>query len=131
MFDASVLIHPMLFCILVLILARRWRKPALPYPPGPKGYPILGNALDLPTSIPICENFVSLANKHGTPQLRSISCIYRDRLLTGTDILYLRVLGDDMVVLSSSEAISDLLEKRSSIYSDRVSHSITILTIHF
>lgn len=46
---------------------------------------------------------------------------------TDTDVLYLRVMGNDMVVLSSHEAISDLLEKRSSIYSDRVS-GITILT---
>ena len=38
-------------------------------------------------------------------------------------------MGDDMVVLSSNEAISDLFEKRSSIYSDRVSGP-TLLTIH-
>ena len=30
-------------------------------------------------------------------------------------------MGDDIIVLSSNEAISDLPEKRSSIYSDRVS----------
>ena len=39
----------------------------------------------------------------------------------GTDILYLRVMGIDLIVLNSNEVISDLLEKRSSIYSDRVS----------
>jgi len=38
-------------------------------------------------------------------------------------------MGDDMVVLSSNEAISDLLEKRSSVYSDRVSGP-TALTTH-
>ena len=37
-------------------------------------------------------------------------------------------MGEDMIVLSSNEAISDLLEKRSSIYSDRVS-GLTTLTI--
>jgi len=37
-----------------------------------------------------------------------------------TDVLYLRLLGKDMVVLSSNEAITDLIEKRSSVYSDRV-----------
>ena len=42
----------------------------------------------------------------------------------GTDILYLQLMGKDMVVLSSNEAIADLLEKRSSIYSDRVSNTI-------
>ena len=52
-----------------------------------------------------------------------------ETVLKGTDILYLRVMGDDVVALSSNEVISDLLEKRSSIYSDRVSRT-TILTIH-
>jgi hypothetical protein len=37
-----------------------------------------------------------------------------------TDIMYLNVLGTDMVVLNSSESIADLLDKRSAIYSDKV-----------
>jgi len=45
----------------------------------------------------------------------------RNCLPKGTNILYLRLLGDDMVVLSSDQAISDLVEKRSAIYADRVS----------
>jgi hypothetical protein len=46
--------------------------------------------------------------------------------LKGTDILYLRVLGKDMVALNSNEAISDLIEKRSSIYADRVSDAVIL-----
>jgi len=46
---------------------------------------------------------------------------FRNCLPKGTDILYLRLMGDDMVVLSSDQAISDLVEKRSAIYADRVS----------
>ena len=45
-------------------------------------------------------------------------------LLKDTDILYVRLLGKDMVVLSSDQAISDLIEKRSAIYSDRVSDPV-------
>ena len=37
-------------------------------------------------------------------------------------------MGEDMVVLSSNEAISELLEKRSSFYSDRVS-GLAILAV--
>jgi len=33
-------------------------------------------------------------------------------------------MGEDMVVLSSDQAISDLVEKRSAIYADRVSDSL-------
>jgi len=36
-------------------------------------------------------------------------------------VLYLKLLTKDFVVLSSTEGITDLLEKRSNIYSDRVS----------
>ena len=41
--------------------------------------------------------------------------------LQGTDVLYLKLFSADFVILSSSEAICDLVEKRSEIYSDRVS----------
>ena len=64
MLDFSVL-YPLLLCVPILFLARRRRTPALPYPPGPKGYPILGNVLDLPLSVPIWESLTSLANSQG------------------------------------------------------------------
>ena len=73
MFGPAVITYPLLFSIVIVILVRRRKKPTLPYPPGPKSYPILGNSLDLPLSVPIWETFVSLANDHGTPQPRSIS----------------------------------------------------------
>ena len=47
--------------------------------------------------------------------------------MKGTGILYLRLMGNDVVVLNSGEAITDLLEKRSSIYSDRVSGTISFV----
>ena len=37
-----------------------------------------------------------------------------------TDLLYLNLFGKDMIVLNSTKAISDLLDKRSKIYSDKV-----------
>ena len=67
MFDPSAIIYPLLLFITLFVLVGRRKKPALPYPPGPKGYPILGNVLDLPVNVPSWENFVSLANNHGTP----------------------------------------------------------------
>lgn len=35
------------------------------------------------------------------------------------DVMHLSVLGQPLVILSSREAITELLEKRGSIYSDR------------
>jgi len=71
MIDTSVL-YLLLLCVSILVLARRWKRPALPYPPGPKGYPILGNILDLSMSVPIWENITSLSNRHGTLSSRSV-----------------------------------------------------------
>jgi len=34
-------------------------------------------------------------------------------------VIYLNILGKGIVVLNSSEAIADLLDRRSTIYSDR------------
>jgi len=65
MIDASIL-YPLVFGALTLALVRKWKGPSMPYPPGPKGYPILGNVLDLTMSVPIWEGITSLANRYGT-----------------------------------------------------------------
>lgn len=44
-------------------------------------------------------------------------------VLVDTDILYLNLFGKDLVILNSNKTISDLLDKRSKIYSDKVSVS--------
>jgi len=71
MIDIFVL-YPLLFGVVILAIARKWKSPSLPYPPGPKGYPILGNVLDLTTTVPIWEDITSLANHHGTLSSRSV-----------------------------------------------------------
>jgi hypothetical protein len=72
MIDISVLYYPLPFAVFILVLVRRWKRPALQYPPGPKGYPILGNVLDLTMSVPFWEDITSLASRYGTPRSRSV-----------------------------------------------------------
>jgi len=54
------------FCAAVsLAVIWKWQqdgnKP--PYPPGPKGYPLIGNILDVPQDIPVWQAFIPLAKK--------------------------------------------------------------------
>ncbi|KAF8815533.1 hypothetical protein BYT27DRAFT_7045609, partial [Phlegmacium glaucopus] len=70
-------------------------------PPGPKGYPLIGNLLDMPIDKPwlVYEEWCKTYGKR--------------------DIVYFNVLGQHFLVLGSKERINDLFEKRSSNYSDR------------
>ncbi|KAI0078413.1 CyP450 monooxygenase [Panus rudis PR-1116 ss-1] len=89
-----------LFFLAIFISNRRWRTQGrLPLPPGPKGYPIIGNLLDLPTLTP-WKTFRDWTNVYG-------------------DLVYLDLPMRPTIILGSAKAAYDLLEKRSDIYSDR------------
>lgn len=51
-----------------LVRLARWRSPSN-LPPGPKGYPLIGNLLDLPPSH-VWEKFGQLGNQYGTFSFR-------------------------------------------------------------
>ncbi|TFK46242.1 cytochrome P450 [Heliocybe sulcata] len=80
---------------LIRLLGRR--RP--PYLPGPTPLPVLGNLLQMPTEREWLV-FTEWAKTYG-------------------DCIHLKVLGQSIVVLNSFEAASDLLEKRSAMYSSR------------
>ena len=109
-------------CFLVLAslyFRDRRRNPAgLPYPPGPKGYPIIGNLLDMPNAF-IYKRFREMSRELG--RRGRLSC--RDTQLTcseiGSDIIHLQVFGFHLIALNTKEVADDLFEKKSSIYSDR------------
>lgn len=84
---------------LAYYLSQKRRKRSL-LPPGPKGYPIVGNALDVPTEAPWKKYHQ-----------------WCDEL--GSDIIYLNIAGVDTIVVDSLETATELLDKRSSIYSSR------------
>ncbi|EPT01646.1 hypothetical protein FOMPIDRAFT_124761 [Fomitopsis schrenkii] len=90
----------MLLCALGLftyICVKKIRQ--LPAPPGPRGLPIIGNALQLP-------------REHAWLAFAEWAKVYGP-------VMSLSAMGSSIVVLSSREAISDLLEKRGATYSDR------------
>ncbi|KAI0289330.1 cytochrome P450 [Russula brevipes] len=93
--------------LLVLVLAlatfmaiRDYQKRGgLPYPPGPRPLPLIGNLLDIPREFSWLW-YLQLSKKYG-------------------DIMSFHVFGQVIVVLNSVEMTKDLLEKRGDIYSDR------------
>ncbi|PCH38747.1 cytochrome P450 [Wolfiporia cocos MD-104 SS10] len=89
-------------CVLCTLLAAIYAafKPRRgPLPPGPRGYPIIGNTLQMPREH-AWVTFAQWAKDYGP-------------------IIHLSVLGSPLFVLNSPDVISELLEKRSAIYSDR------------
>ncbi|KAF5309457.1 hypothetical protein D9619_012390 [Psilocybe cf. subviscida] len=97
----------LIFCALTLLayiiarlLSDRRRNPSrLPLPPGPKGYPLIGNLFDVPTSQQ-WRTYAEWAKVYG-------------------DVFSFEVLGQRIIVINSLEDAQELLEKRSANYSDR------------
>ncbi|KAH7931262.1 cytochrome P450 [Leucogyrophana mollusca] len=75
------------------------KKSPAPLPPGPKKLPLLGNILDMPSDKPWLV-FADWGKKYG-------------------DISSVEVLGQHIVVLNSVKPAIEMLDKKSSVYSDR------------
>ncbi|KAL4072603.1 cytochrome P450 [Scleroderma yunnanense] len=74
-------------------------KSDLPYPPGPRRLPIIGNTLD-----------IDMKEPHLT---------YTEWGKTYGDIVYSRIFGQDFIIVNSERVGRILADQRSSIYSDR------------
>ncbi|KAH7904383.1 hypothetical protein BJ138DRAFT_1019208, partial [Hygrophoropsis aurantiaca] len=68
-------------------------------PPGPPRRPLLGNLLQIPR-FQAWHTFLSWKHQYG-------------------DLVYVETLGNGVLILNTMEMVTDLLEKRASIYSDR------------
>ena len=73
--DSKTLFHlviPVGVTVSVVALARYFRsrgfsnQPKPPYPPGPKGLPLIGNILDVPHDMYLWEAFTQMAALHRT-----------------------------------------------------------------
>ena len=107
------------FFIYLLVAFRDYkRRKGLPYPPGPPSRPIIGNLLDIPKDTPWTV-YADMSKKYGTREHSHDTCSRKLKSLFPGDIMCLRVFNQVVVVLCSSVAIRDLLEKRAQSYSER------------
>ncbi|KAF9238504.1 cytochrome P450 [Melanogaster broomeanus] len=94
------------FSLCLTVIVKAWRKHALrkglPLPPGPKGLPLIGNIFDLDTD----EPWVSYEQWGKNTRYKG-------------DIIYSNLFGQDFVVINSEKLAHELLDQRSTIYSDR------------
>ncbi|KAI0742311.1 cytochrome P450 [Daedaleopsis nitida] len=99
--NTAVVVPIALFAAAYVISRIRWqrRTRGRPLPPGPKSLPFLGN----------------IAHMQRPEPWRA----HRDLCTTYGDVVYVPVLGQDIVLLGSADAVSDLLDKRSAVTSDR------------
>jgi hypothetical protein len=86
------------FFVLYMFKRQVFRR-TLPLPPGPKPLPLIGNLLDIPTSMEWLT-YHAWNRRYG-------------------DVVYVEALGRKIVILGSATAVNDLLEGRSSVYSTR------------
>ncbi|CAE6397209.1 unnamed protein product [Rhizoctonia solani] len=88
----------------ILFLLHRYRHVIWgnqnPHPPSPTSLPLVGNLFSIP------PGHEHLAFTKLGEQLDS-------------DIVYLELLGQKIIMLNSAEAASEIMEKRSALYSDR------------
>ncbi|GJE98985.1 cytochrome P450 [Phanerochaete sordida] len=95
--STSALFAAVSILFLAFIFLRRARHR---YPPGPQGWPLIGNLFNAPTSFEWLV-YLEWSRKYNS------------------DIVHFEVLGTHYVVLNSAKAAADLFERRSHIYSDK------------
>ncbi|KAM5536785.1 hypothetical protein V8D89_009503 [Ganoderma adspersum] len=78
----------------LFVTVKEGRTRDLTLPPGPKGWPLIGNMLNMPASQPWLA-YRKLAAEYG-------------------DIIFFRVLGQPMLVLGNAALVSEFFEKRSA-----------------
>lgn len=106
-------------------------------PPGPRGWPVIGNALNIPSKQPWKVYLKWSQDFSEKPVLLAFHRILL--VFTDSDILSLSLPGASLIILNTSKAVNDLLVKRSAIYSDRyvrsfqrliTAYSHTVMTGH-
>ncbi|KAG1813631.1 cytochrome P450 [Suillus subaureus] len=93
------------------------KKNPAPYPPGPRGWPLIDNILDMPRIKPWLT-FTEWGQKYGEclPFFQNHAF---SKVSSIGDITHIEVLGRHMFVLNSSKTALEMMDSKSTLYSDR------------
>lgn len=96
---ATYLLGALSAILIARLVFSLFKRPSLPLPPGPRPAPIIGNIHQLPKSLQWLELY-HWSKKYGP-------------------VMHLSMGGQPLIILSTNQAAHDLLNRRSSRYSDR------------
>ncbi|EJU01104.1 cytochrome P450 [Dacryopinax primogenitus] len=99
---ALILLDYVFVLVLLFLVYSFWRRrnSDLPLPPGPRGLPVLGNALQIPQERPWLV-YAEWAKQYGS-------------------LTHLTAFGTHLIIINDRKTAHDLLDRRNAIYNGRV-----------
>lgn len=90
--------------------------------PGPKGWPIIGNLFDVPNEVEY-KVFSQWRQKYGEQDNRlcqlKLGRLHDQSVITLGDLIQMTVLGQPTIIINSPQLATEILSKKSAIYSSR------------